>query len=204
MKYKLLIILAGIAAFTFAFGGFMFVKNKSFLAEPTPTPVPSPTPFDLATYEDQSLFSFQYPKNLELNPHPEDQENYAHVELTSIEHPGNLIAWTKDTASKDLEALKKSEKIENAIDTTLGENPAIKVLQGTDSKKITISTIKEGFLYQLETDLTDEEYWLKVFDQVLSSYKFTGDFAAAAQVNTDSTVQTGSSEEIFEGEELIE
>src|SRR3990167_11111285 len=89
----LIIIVLGLA------GGGIYYKYQSATKIAIPVDNTQPTPIpeeELATWTDQSEFSFQYPKSLKLNPHDEDTENYAHVELTSSTYPGNLIIWVKD------------------------------------------------------------------------------------------------------------
>lgn len=143
-------------------------KGKAVVIPVSPTPV---VVEEKTTWNDQSGFSFQYPKSLTLNPHDEDKENYAHLELTSATHSGNLIIWAKDTTAATIADFVKIKKIEGAIDTTLGGETAKKVLD-PDTKQIIISTIKNGYLYQIEVNLTDSEYWNPIFNDISSSFKF--------------------------------
>lgn len=188
-------------------GGGLFVlsRQKNSVApvvetQPTPTPI-----VELTTWKDQSEYSFQYPKDLILNPHEEDQENYSHIELTSSSHPGNIISWTKDTTAKDIESWVKQQKISSALDTTLGNISAKKVL-GTDTTAMTITTVKDGYLYQIEANLADAGYWNPILDTIVSSYAFTGNLPAADGQSAQSApaVDSVSSDVEYEGEEIIE
>ena len=103
-KTAILVVLS--AAIIAGGGGGLYLLSKQ--NKPT-TPVvevqPNPTPVvELTTWTDQSEYSFQYPKDLTINPHDEDELNYSHVELTQPSHPGSIILWTKDTTAKDMEA----------------------------------------------------------------------------------------------------
>jgi len=168
---------------------------------PTPTSIP-----ELAPWIDQSEFSFQYPKELSLNPHEEDKVNYAHVELTSATHSGSLIAWTKDTTSTTIEDWAKKSKLEGYIDTTLAGLPAKKIISDQTPRKLTTSTIRNGYLYQIEVNLEDVDFWNKVYDTVYSSFKFTSanqGEAGAEQKPAGQSVPQGQGD-VVEAEEVIE
>ncbi|OGG27356.1 hypothetical protein A2960_00115 [Candidatus Gottesmanbacteria bacterium RIFCSPLOWO2_01_FULL_39_12b] len=175
MSKKTLSILFLVAAVTIAIiGGAYFMgagKKEEIVSTPTIQPNPTPTE-ELTTWIDQAEFSFMYPKNLKLNPHEEDIQNYSHVELTSPEHNGSLIVWTKDTNAVGIDDWVKKEKITGAIDSELGNESAKKIIGNNQPKKITISTIYGGYLYQIDVTLEDQDYWSKVFDTVSSTFKF--------------------------------
>lgn len=166
-----------------------------------------PTPViveDLITWVDQSGFTFQYPKSLNLDPHEEDEDNYAHLELTSATYSGNLIIWAKDTTSEDTDAWIKNEKIKGAINSTLGGEKAAKLLSADGLKKLILTAIRGGYLYQIETNSTDS-YWNKVYETVSSSFKFT---EKEEQAQDDDSYQDTTIDETtggtFDEEEIIE
>ncbi len=209
MKNKKLIILVLIAIIVLVSLG-VFVYKKYQFSQKTSMPISGvlPTPIvseEMATWTDPSGFSVEYPKSLTMNPHEEDNENYAHVELTSATYSGNLILWAKDTTAVNIEDYAKKSKALGFIDTTLGGEPAKKLLQTDVSKKITTSVIKNGYLYQIEADLKDNEYWNKTFDKVSASFRFETNELKKEENNT----QTSSKEETSGGdfggdEEVIE
>lgn len=203
-KYLLVVLIVIILGFLG--GAIFFVVKNSEVAEVIPTVTPTPPEEELATYEDQSEFSFQYPKSLNLNPHDEDRENYAHVELTSPSHAGNIILWTKDTTSTSLENWVKDNKVAGSLDSTLGEEIAKKVLINEGGQKITLTTIRNGYLYQIEASLTDFDFWNKIFEIVSSTYKFVPGQNAQEDTATSQVKPEQEFEEdvIFEGEEVIE
>lgn len=154
-------------------GGFYFRNRIASQTVPFGSNIlPTPTiAEELTTWKDQSGFSFQYPKSLKLDPHEEDQENYAHLELTSATFSGSLIVWAKDTTAEDIEGWIKQKKIENAFDSNLGGEKAKKILTSDNVNKANISTIYEDYLYQIEANLSDD-YWNKVYETVSSSFHF--------------------------------
>ncbi len=167
---------------------------------------PTPKEEELISWIDQAEFSFQYPKSLNLNPHEEDQENYAHVELTSDQKQGSIIVWVKDTDVETINDWVKQKKIEGAIDTVLGGEPAKKILTSEDPSKIIISSLYGGYLYQIEVNLGESDFWHKVADIVASSFKFI------SEPKNNSHLQTGtqnysnepSEADYIEEEETIE
>ena len=54
-------------------------------------------------------FSFSYPEGLTVDKHDEDQENYAHIEMTLKDTLGNVIVWAKDAPASDLAAWIKKK-----------------------------------------------------------------------------------------------
>jgi hypothetical protein len=46
-----------------------------------------------------------------VDKHDEDQENYAHIEMTHKDQPGTIIIWAKDTTAVDGAGWVKKEKV---------------------------------------------------------------------------------------------
>lgn len=205
MNKKIIVIILGVTAVlvTAILAGYLQYRNSLKVTSPVAKVQPTPVVIEeLTTWTDPANFSFQYPRSLSLNPHNEDQLNYAHVELTSATHSGSLIVWVKDTTANTIDNWMTQSKITNAIDSNLGGTPAKKVLTTGDASKLTLSTIQDGYLYQVETSLADlpvgeagKDFWNKTMDTVTSSFKFT----PADKGSTNQTPDTGSN-----GEEVIE
>ncbi len=138
-------------------------------AQPTPTPAVS-----LTTWDDPAGFSFQYPKDLSVNKHEDDNENYAHVELTNVAHPGSIIVWASDVSSA------WPPKGGTSIDTTLGGIAAKKILVSTPSAKLIVGAVSEGLVFKIEGTLTDKPYWQTVEDGIVKTFAFTPDTSAAS------------------------
>ncbi|OGG08141.1 hypothetical protein A3D05_05385 [Candidatus Gottesmanbacteria bacterium RIFCSPHIGHO2_02_FULL_40_24] len=203
---KKIIIFASLFAFFITVSGFYFgrfLKTGQNTAEAV-LPTSTPVSVELLTWEDQSEFLFQYPKNLNLNPHSEDNENYAHLELTDKDNPGSVILWTKDTSYENLDDLIDGESLENYVGSRLDTFPAVKVINNTDKNKFTLEAIRNGYLYQIEVDTFGKGYWQKIFDSIVSSYKFIGS-SEPKKINTgNSGIPVDTSGEIFLEEEVIE
>lgn len=155
----------------------------------------------LLTWDDPIGFTFQYPPDLAVNNHEEDNQNYAHVELTHKDHPGNLIVWVKDTTSLDSTAWARTDprfKGASVLDTTLGGLEAKKVLIKEPKSMLIVGTIYDDLLYTVETELGDESYWTKVHADAVNSFAFNH-----PESSSDGN-SAGSDEEPVDEEVVIE
>lgn len=201
MKKKLLIALGGIAGVVFlGLVVIFFVGNKKTTSQPeAPQEAQTSQESLLATWEDPAGFRIQYPEELAVDKHEDDNTNYAHFELTSKNHPGSLIVWVKDTTAADPAAWAKTEptfKGANILDTTLGGEPAKKVFL-RDAKKLVVGTTHDGLLFSVESDLGDEPYWTSVANKVIDSFSFKGQKASGGSGAT-------ADEEPVDEEEVVE
>lgn len=159
-------------------GGFFVWQRTKPQTSVVPSPVvvePTPTPVELATWEDANGFSFQYPKNLKLDVHDEDTVNYAHLEFTSLEHPGSVTVWGKDTNAVDAAAWVKAQKVFAGaviLDTMMSEKPGKKVLIETPKKQIVAAVVDEGVVFYVEGDLQESEFWTQVHTTITTSFTF--------------------------------
>jgi hypothetical protein len=172
--YKYIIIAVVVLAVVGG-GSVYFFQKKSLVITPGESVVPTPTPaVELTTWDDPAGFSFQYPKDLTVDKNEEDDENYAHVELTSKDHPGSVIVWVSDIPKK------WPPEGGTVIDTTLGGQPAKKILISTPSAKLIVGTVSEGLLFYVDGTLTDKAYWQTVEDGIVKTFAFTPETSAAS------------------------
>lgn len=183
---KLWIIIGAVVLLGIAGSGIYVYSHKTAkvivpggdAVTPTPTPI-----VDLTTWTDDAGFSFQYPKDLSVNKHEEDNDNYAHVELTSKDHPGKVIVWVKDlpTGVTTLDSwVSKLYANGTALDTKLGGEPAKKIMTSAPVKMLTTGAISDNLLFYVEGTLTDSEYWSRVHDTITGSFAFIQDTPAPA------------------------
>lgn len=127
----------------------------------------------LAHWEDPAGFSFSYPENIAIDPHEEDMENYAHLELTATGYQGKILIWCQETEYADIEDWAEDEATEGAqiFDTELGGEPAKKVAW-IEPEKLVTATIDVDALVLLEMFPDEEGYWQEVYDQILTSFAF--------------------------------
>lgn len=164
-------------------------------------PKTKPAPVESAKWSDPAGFSFDYPKDVSVNPHKEDQENYAHVELTHKAHPGRIIVWMKDLPAPDLAGwIKKEKRFSGAsvLDTTLGSKPAKKILISSPNKMIVVGAIDVDVLVTVEGELVDSDYWSAVHQGIVDSFTFTGTEKSTAPAQSSDEGGSVDEEEVLE------
>lgn len=174
-------------------GGVFFFSQKNInVIPPSEEVVSSPTPtpsVDLTTWTDPAGFSFRYPKDISVNTHEEDPDNYAHVELTSKNHPGSVIVWVSDLPKGITTVASWVSKLyptATTIDSTLGSEPAKKILVASPSAKLIVGTVSEGLLFYVDGTLTDKEYWQTVEDGIVKTFVFLPDTSVSSNTSAGS------------------
>lgn len=216
MSRKTLLLVLFLALIVGGFTFFLVIRPR--LSSPKKEPeVKSETPVALTEWVDPAGFKFSYPKDLALDPHREDQENYAHLELVSTENSGlpvgeagRLIIWVQDTEDSDLEKWVANQPQDiQVFETELGGLPAKKMAFSVP-QKLVIAAIDVDALVLIEMyPESAVAYWQKVYDQIIASFEFVaieGDKAETAPAKTapaKSPVGSGG-QVIEEAEEVIE
>jgi hypothetical protein len=194
----LFLLLVGLAIIVLKF------QQRGSIVSPVGSPGEESQPVvELTNWEDPAGFMFSYPETLSLDPHEEDEENYAHLELTAPAKEGKIIIWLKETNYTDIKDYVAAEVGESAavLDTDLAGASAKKIAYA-DPQRMVIAAIDVDALLLLEMTPDEEGYWQKVFDQILASFEFVpleGDEIAPPVAGSD----TGGNI-IYESEEVIE
>ncbi len=181
MNAKRLLIIAGVVVMILLAGGvYIWQSRRAFQQGETPeiSSDNPQAPEELLTWEDPAGFSFQYPKGVEIDKHDEDQDNYAHVELTHKDHKGSIVLWVKDAplGIEDAASWVKKEKAfrgANILDTTIGGQQGKKVLVSTPANKLYVGTVFDDLLWYVETTPQDSAYWDIAHETIINSYAFT-------------------------------
>lgn len=208
MKNSKVIIPIIIGVLVGGVGAGIFLWTKQ--SKPSPivsVAAPTPVPIELAAWTDPAGFTFDYPKDVSVNPHEEDKENYAHVELTHKDHPGRVIVWMKDLPAPDLVTWVKKEKVfigASVLDTTLGGKPAKKILITDPAKKLVVGAIDNDVLVTVEGELTDEAYWSDIHQKVVGSLVFVSTGAKSSTQTTAPSEISGGGGGSVEEEEVLE
>jgi hypothetical protein len=172
MKKKLLIV-GGLLA-VLVVGGLVVGRFKK-----APSGIISPLvetkkeEIQLTVWEDPAGFKFSYPSKIKIDPHKEDKENYAHLELTSPDHLGSILIWMKDTNYKNIDDWAEKDPSASSgqvFDSELGGKPAKKVAY-TTPKKLVTATLDGDVLVLVEV-MVEDEWWNEVYNQILSSFEF--------------------------------
>lgn len=206
MQQKTIGILSGVVIITIlGAGGFMIAGRKRLAPVPPVIAIPTPSPVPLSTWKDPTGFTFQYPSDVSINPHDEDQENYAHLELTHKNHPGGIALWAKDIPSGITDStdwVKKEIQREDGttIDTTLGGVAAKKILRGTPTNRIVTATLIDDMVIVLEGSFEKDEYWQKTYAMVVDSLSFPN----LKKADESDVSSQADSEESVDEEEVVE
>lgn len=176
MKKSVLIAIAvGVFVGILGVSAYLWMK-KTRETVPPPITGQEQTQVKLLDWKDPAGFTFQYPEGVTIDKHDEDIENYSHVEMTNPINSGRLVIWAKDTTAADATAWVKTEKSfrdASIVDTTLGNQPAKKILITTPTKKVVVGTIFDEILWFIEIEPGEGDYWQKTLDTVAGSFTFT-------------------------------
>jgi len=160
----------------------------------------------LKAWEDPAGFKFSYPDKIMIDNHPEDEENYAHLELTNTASPGRILIWMKDKAEKDLSTwLTNQEGDFQSFDSELAGQSA-KKLAFTTPKKMVTAMFDQEVIILLEV-YPEDEWWTRTYDQILNSFELiplVGEDKAKSQAPGAWQPGTGDTGIIDEGEEIVE
>ncbi|HUW21621.1 MAG TPA: hypothetical protein VMW41_03030 [Candidatus Bathyarchaeia archaeon] len=212
LKKNLIILIIIIAVAGLVSVG-IFLSKKIFekpgLVEPIlPEELPQKA-VTMSVWEDPAGFTFSYPAEVKIDPHEEDEENYAHLDLTSPDYEGNIVIWVKDTKYRTIDSWLKDEGTDGqAVDTELGGEPAKKVVYSNPEKIITAAIDVDALvLIEMTPDLRG--YWQDVYSKVLDTFVFIpigqqNEGTKSSQPASEESGTGTSGNIIMEPEEVIE
>ncbi|PIS08748.1 hypothetical protein COT75_04675 [Candidatus Beckwithbacteria bacterium CG10_big_fil_rev_8_21_14_0_10_34_10] len=130
--------------------------------------------FTWGVWEDPAGFSFEYPKEVEIDVHSEDETNYAFLELKSKEREGSITIICTDSLYQDInEWFQKDSLVKqgNALETQIASVSAQKVSLG-EGREVTAFIDWDQVLYQVDKQSDKElDYWNQIYDRILNSFK---------------------------------
>ncbi|MCJ7804653.1 hypothetical protein MUP35_02895 [Patescibacteria group bacterium] len=189
-------------------GGGIFLifnpfNNNSSLLNPLGS---SKEEANLKTWEDPVGFQFSYSEGITIDTHEEDEENYAHLELTEKNHPGKILIWMKDKVEKSLEIWVANQAGNPQVfDSELAGQPAKKLAFSSPQKLMTAAFDQEVII--LVEVFPEDEWWDETYQQVIDSFELiplAGE--DKSKVNAPGAWQGSGGEAgiIDEGEEIVE
>ena len=170
MSKKNWLVLGLILAVILIGGGIFLVfnpleGNSSFL-----NPLNQNEEADLKVWEDPAGFQFSYPEGITIDNHEEDEENYAHLELTEKNHPGKILIWMKDKVEKSLEVWAANQTGNPQVfDSELAGQPAKKLAFPSPQKLVTAAFDQEVSI--LVEVFPEDEWWQETYQQVVDSFE---------------------------------
>lgn len=183
--------------------GVLFGPKKTPLSNPlTLQPklkeiVPSET---FKEYFDPSGFTFSYPDNLSIvKKDLEDNNTYADLQLASKEVNGSLLLKISDSSFATLDDwLKLNQAATQASkEVKLGNLKAVEV---KTNDRLLLGALDKGVFFSIEVPLIEQDFWMKVYNQVLTDFSFTAPETVASEGN----INDSSTDVVFEGEDVVE
>jgi len=176
MAKRIIFIILGVLIVAGAGGCLYYFKFYQKPSSNLVNPLSSPTQTEakLTIWQDPAGFKFSYPEDIKIDDHPEDEENYAHLELTSVSHPGSILVWMKDNNYQNIQDWVKnntSTSSAQAFDSDLGDHPAQKLAFANPQKMMTAAL--DGNAIAIIEVYPQDSWWNETYNQILSSFEFT-------------------------------
>ena len=129
--------------------------------------------FDWKKWEDEAGFAFEYPEAVSVDVHPEDEINYANLELTKEGKPGKIVILCKDSTYSDIDDWLENDELvkgANALDTQVASISGKKAALA-NGREITGFIDWDEVIYTIELDSQDEDYWKQVYTHILDTFE---------------------------------
>ena len=163
---------------------------------------------------DPAGFTFSYNKLMEINENPEDEINYANLQLQMADRSGEITIVVNDTDYADVDEWSEGDEMVvggSVLDTNVAGLLAKKVSLPGNQKVITGFIDADQVLYLVGLDLgKDSSFWQRNYDLILSSFELTplegeaDDSLRLVETVGDFEDDSFSGEVIYEAEEVIE
>ena len=206
MQKKNWLVLGLILGIILIGGGIFLVFNPLERSSSLINPLNQEKEANLKTWEDPAGFKFNYPEEIEIDNHQEDEENYAHLELTEKNHPGKILIWMKDKVEKNLEAwVANQEGDPQVLDSELAGQPAKKLAFASPQKMVTAAFDQEVIII-IEV-FPEDEWWNETYEQILDSFELiplAGEDKSTVKAPGAWQGSGGETGIIDEGEEIVE
>lgn len=134
--------------------------------------------FNFKGWEDPAGFSFEYPDELEIDIHPDDDSNYSFLTLTSPKYPGKIEITCNDSQYKDVKEWGKEDSLvkqASGLETKIVNLPAYKVVMG-QGREINAVIDWDEVIYILDKAPGEDQeenlaYWGAIYSHFLDSFK---------------------------------
>jgi len=196
-RKKIVVVVAAVVLVLGAIGGCLIIssRNKEPLSKGESSSIlTKEEDRGQLNYEDESGFSFKYPKEIIVkDTTPDDDTYYSRLEL--FKGKEILLISVKDTTVKTPEEwVKKDTLYKDATLVGAANMGGFSAKQYTNGNKLISVVIDKGVLYTIEGP-KDNGYWEDVQNSVVSSFKL---------VTLEQSSGTSDSEVIYEEEEVVE
>ncbi len=147
----------------------------------------------LKEYTDPSGFTLSYPDNLSLTKKDiTDESTYADIQLTSKEVSGSLNLKISDSKFTTLEDWLKLNR-GTPKEVQLG---SLKGMEVITQDRLLLGALDNGVFFNIEMPLVEKDFWMKVYNKVLTNFSFVSP-------ETANSTGASTSDVTFEGEEVV-
>ena len=130
--------------------------------------------FSWKLWEDPAGFSFEYPEQLEIDIHTDDEVNYSFLTLTSKDKTGKIEIICNDSQYQDVEEWADEDSLVkqgNSLETKVASLVAQKVAVGK-GREITALIDWDEVIYIIDkTSADNPDYWDQIYSHILDSFK---------------------------------
>jgi len=130
--------------------------------------------FDWALWEDAAGFSFEYPREIEINIHADDDENYSWLTLSKEGKNGNVVILCNDTEYSNIDYWLENDELVrqgSGLETEVASISARKVALKAGLEIVGLID-GDGVIYTIEKQNKDnDDYWNEIYGHVLDSFK---------------------------------
>ncbi|MBI3980655.1 hypothetical protein HY345_01525 [Candidatus Microgenomates bacterium] len=159
------------------------------------------------TYEDPLGFSFSYPEKFLLDKHPEDQTNYANLELRGGAGE-NFRIFLSDPVSTDLEQIIKQDNElsdGSVLDSTVSDLEVKKVLVSKTNRTVMLG-IWDGMLLRIEYTPSNGKEFSQVVGKIIDSLKIpeTANYTDGSATQEVSSGESSQETAVIEDDSVIE
>lgn len=199
----IVLIIAVVGAILFAFTGRGGEEAIVSVVEDSLKKPPLLPSSNEKQHEDESGFKFRYPDNFEIAVNKLDDKTYADLELTAQDASGSVTIKVTDTKIKSLDDWIEENEEEVGSATIKDIDFAdVSAKEIEDENKILLVSLDQGALFTIRTTIPQEkEFWKNSYQKIISTFEFYNPTKTSGSAGSSSA---GSSDIIFEGEEIIE
>lgn len=166
-------------------------------------------------WEDPAGFAFDYNQEFKIDDNPDDEINYANLDMTTEDKDGVINITVNDTEYEDVqEWVDEDDAVSggSVLDTEIGGLQGKKVvLPGSSGEIISAIIDADQVIYLISLKTSDEEkYWQKNYETILSSFEmvpFEGeeeDSARFLEIETGTGEDFGGEDAVWLEEEVIQ
>lgn len=197
-------IILGIAIIITGLLTYNFYRNNSAPDQKLNSPEivkkaePSETVID---YSDPAGFSFSYPDNISIaKAEAEDSETYTDLQLFSKDVSGSITLKITDSKFTSVDGWLTENKISESNIKTAKKLGTLEATEVRTGDRLMLAALDQGVLFTVEMPLIEQEFWVKVYDKVLTDFAFN-----SPETGNSTEISAVSDDEVFfEGEEVVE